>query len=114
MTKTLISFVIFLIFVGTSCTTEKVKDCSDYDLDFLYSIGYTADSSKVFVEFSNASNNFPSDGYIEWSINGDDPLYRTPNRAGFTGNGYYSITMEFYAEGFICSVSKEFEITGIK
>lgn len=97
-----------------SCAKEDNKVCSDYNLDFLYSIAYPVDSSYVLVEFSNASNNIPANSQTDWEINGDNEGYWTSNSTRFTENGNFSITMISYHNGLMCSVSKEFEINGIK
>ncbi len=114
MKKLSLLAITIAFFLILSCEKEDTKDCSDYDLDFLYSVGFPADSSYASVEFSNSSSNIPNNAAIEWSINGDNSLYRVGNSTRFTQNGHFSIIMVYNSDGFSCSVSKEFDITGIK
>lgn len=113
MKKILTTFFVLSFLLLISCEDKK-KDCSEYELDFTYSLGYPVDSSYAIVEYAETGNNLPTDAYYEWEVVGDSQTDYLYYKAVFIENGNFAINMTFYAEGFTCSVTKEFEISGIK
>lgn len=107
--------IAILIVTFISCNDNDTID-ENITYDFSYSISYLADSTEVEVCFSDACNNLPGGSDFEWEILGFDAFSSNDYYCRFFhDNGNYAIVMKVITPDFVIhSVSKEFEIKGIK
>lgn len=98
--------------MAISCKENEI-DCDEMNLDFAYSIGYPTDSLSATVQFNNTTDGFPTDGTINWTVNGES-AFVNGTEVIFYQNGAFNITMYYDYSGQYCTVTKDFMITGIK
>ncbi len=106
--------VVLTAIIFTSCEKTETS-CSDYNLEFTYSLSYynSLYFNSAEVCYSDVSNDLPKGTEIEWNVNGEYSSFL--QCATFRDNGKYSISMTATTpDGLQCSTYKEFEVDKIQ